>query len=144
MCSFQRHKSERREWNRNLFLQPRQLTACLSDPSLRRWGRAFVESRRAPPWLLRLEKDKYSGSARGMRLPHESNRGCVRANCFLPPETRRGNCSWGPRAQFRWKCAVHDASGDEENNPAATVHGPDEGDEFQTPQFQEFTQEKRA
>ncbi len=76
-------------------------------------GRTFGESRSAPPWLLRLEKDKYSGSARGMRFPHESNRRCVRANCFLPPETRRRNCSWGPRAQFRWRCAVHDAGGDE-------------------------------
>src|SRR4029077_13449459 len=113
MCSFQRDKSDGREWNRDLFLQPRQLAACLSDPSLRRWGRTFGESRSAPPWLLRLEKDKYSGSARGMRLPHESNRRRVRANCFLPAETRRGNCSWGPRAQFRWGCAVHDAGGDE-------------------------------
>src|SRR6266567_2300843 len=79
MCSFQRDKSDGRGWNRNLLLQPRQLASGFSRPLLRRWGRAFGESRSAPPWLLRLEKDKYSGSARGMRFPHESNRRCVRA-----------------------------------------------------------------
>ena len=89
-------------------------------------------------------EDQHSGGACRVRFSNQPDRSCLRPDRLLSSKTCGRNCSRSAQTQSRWERFRHHPSRDRRKHPATTVHGSNEGHQFQKEPLEAFAQEKRA